>query len=95
MSSLVTTASPTVSLAPLDKERTIYSLGGPTPTLASSNNFHFIDNRSADPNLVGVRQLEFAEILERSGFASDLSDSSSVARCECGSRLHPESSNTS
>ena len=53
----------------LDKGRKIYSLGGPTPTLASSNNFHFIDNRSADPGLVGVRQLEFVDILEISGFA--------------------------
>ena len=57
----------------LDKGHAIYSLGGPTPTLASSNNFHFVDNRSADPNLVGVRQLEFVEILEISGFAPHLS----------------------
>ena len=57
----------------LDKGRKLYSLGGPTFTLASSDNFHFIDNRSADPNLVGVRQLEFVEILEISGFTSDLS----------------------
>ena len=56
----------------LDKGRKIYSLGGPTPTLTSSNNFHFIDNRSADPNLVGVRQLEFVEILNISGFAPDM-----------------------
>ena len=56
----------------LDKGRKIYSLGGPTPTLTSSNNFHFIDNRSADLNLIGVRQLEFVEILEISGFAPDM-----------------------
>ena len=57
----------------LVKGRKIYSLGGPTPTLTSSNNFHFIDNRSADPDLIGVRQLGFVEILEISGFTSDLS----------------------
>ena len=57
----------------LDKSSQIYSLGGPTTTLTSSNNFHFIDDRSADPNLVGVRQLDFVEVLEISGFASDLS----------------------
>ena len=57
----------------LDKGRKTYSLGGPTPNLASSSNFHFIDNRSADPDLSGVRQLEFVEILEISGFTSDLS----------------------
>ena len=51
----------------LDKGRKIYSLGGPTPTLTSSNNFHFIGNRSADPNLAGVRQLEFVGILNISG----------------------------
>ena len=61
VSSLVTTANPT---APLTNGRKIYRLGGPTPTLTASSNFHFIDNRSADPNLVGVRQLEFVEILE-------------------------------
>ena len=59
----------------LDKGRKIYSLGGPTPTLTSRapNNSHFIDNRSADPNLAGVRQLEFVEILKISGFTFDLS----------------------
>ena len=41
--------------------------------MASSNNFNFIDNRSADPDLIGVRQLEFVEILEISGSTSDLS----------------------
>ena len=57
----------------LDKGRKIYSLCGPTPTLTSPNIFHFIGNRSVDPNLVGVRQLEFVEILEISGFNYDLS----------------------
>ena len=58
---LVTTVSPT---APLTKGPTIYSLGGPTTTLTASKNFHFIDDRSAGPNLVGVRQLDFVEVLE-------------------------------
>ena len=40
--------------------------------MTSSNNFHFIDNRSADPNLAGVRQLKFIEILDISGFAPDM-----------------------
>ena len=50
----------------------MHSLRSRRPTLTSSNNFQFIDNRSADPNLIGVRQLEFVEILEISGFTSDL-----------------------
>ena len=57
----------------VDKGRKIYSLGGPTPTLTSSNNFIFIDDRSADPDLAGVRQLELVESLEISGFTPDLS----------------------
>ena len=32
----------------LDKIRKIYGLGAPTTTLTSSNNFHFVDDRSSD-----------------------------------------------
>ena len=56
----------------LDKGRKIYGLGAPTTTLTSSNNFNFVDDRSSDPLLVGVRQLEFTEVLNISGFDDDL-----------------------
>ena len=47
-------------------------MGAPTTTLTSSNNFNFVDDRSSDPLHVGVRQLEFSEVLKVSGFDDDL-----------------------
>ena len=47
-------------------------MSAPTTTLTSSNNFNFVDDRSSDPLLVGVRQLEFTEVLGISGFGDDL-----------------------
>ena len=47
-------------------------MGAPTTTLTSSNNFHFVDDHSSDPLHVGVRQLEFSEVLKISGFDDDL-----------------------
>ena len=62
----------------LDKGRKIYGLGAPTTTLTSSNNFHFVDGRSSDPLHVGVRQLEFSEVLKISGFDDDLNATASL-----------------
>ena len=56
----------------LDKRRKIYGLGAPATTLTSSNNFHFVDDCNSDPLHVGVRQLEFSEVLKISGFDDDL-----------------------
>ena len=60
-----------------DKGRKIYGFGAPTTTttttLTSSNNFKFVDDRSSGPLHVGVRQLEFSEVLKISGFDNDLS----------------------
>ena len=56
----------------LDKGRKIDGLGAPTTTLTSSNKLHFVDDRSSDPLHVGVRQLEFSEVLQISGFDDDL-----------------------
>ena len=55
----------------LDKGRKIYGLGAPTTTLTLPNNFNFVDDRSSDPLLVGVRQLEFTEVLNTPGFDDD------------------------
>ena len=41
----------------LGKGRKIYGLGAPNTSLTSSNNFHFVDDRSSGPLHVGVRQL--------------------------------------
>ena len=47
-------------------------MGAPTTTLTSPNNFNFVDDRSSDPLHIGVRQLEFSEVLKISGFDDDL-----------------------